>query len=271
MSAICERVPQGRDWQYFISTEASFRTGTMQLDPFKLTYSNFNHPSVTPAIYGDIYVWHKIYRRWDPSSYCVTQTGWMMRFDRPITELDGNLKPAWTINLTKSILGDLIPTRGEASFSLCHDIFVPKYTSHGTKKIIKTPLNFAKKSMSRITMSKFSVSLEQAQQWYDVIAQFAEKEKEPATRTKKRRELRGTFSTNVNFDGQATSIAVSSNGNDDDKDDDDDDDDDATDDGQSSGSSIHQIGQTFGFNANDELHQSIGDRQPGHFITHNPW
>ena len=54
MTAICDRVPQGLDWQYFISTEVSFRTGTMQLDPTKLTYANSNHPFTSPVIAGDI-------------------------------------------------------------------------------------------------------------------------------------------------------------------------------------------------------------------------
>ena len=273
--AICDRVPQGLDWQYFISTEASFRTGTMQLDPAKLTYSNSNHPLTSPVITGDIYVWNKLLRRWDPGTFCVTRTGYLMHFDRSLTELENNVKPIESYNLNASVLGDLTTVRGEASFSLVAEKYTSEGHAHGTKKLVKAPVRLVKYTMSKLTTEKFSVPMDQAQQWYDAIAAFAKKENEPVLRTKKHKTPRGFGHSQTRRPMIATPSATTvtfGNGNDDD-------DDDATEDT----SSEHHISETY--NGQDDLwggdlfevsseqearNQSIADRQPGH-ITHNPW
>ena len=237
----------------------------MQLDPFKLTYTNSSHPFTTPTISGDIYVWNKLLRRWDHRSYCVTRTGFLMRFDRPLTELDNdNLKPKDDIDLKRSVLGDLNIARGEASFTLVYEKYVPDNNSHGTKRILKFPVKMAKKTMSKLRTAKFSVPKDQGHDWYDAIAGFAQKEKESNTPRRKRKELRG----NVNkfaVGEQSKPAAVISTANDEDGDK-------VTESANSSTSSLHPSSRTYDlFDDNDEPHQrSIADRQPGH-ITHNPW
>ena len=237
MTAICDRVPQGLDWQYFISTEASFRTGTMQLDPAKLTYANFNHPFTSPVIAGDIYVWNKLLRRWDPGTFCVTRTGYLMQFDRSLTELKDNIKPISNYNLNASVLGDLAAMRGEASFSLVAEKYTFENCAHGTKKLVKAPVRLVKYTMSKLTTEKFSVPMDQAQQWYDAIAAFAKKENEPVFRTKKHKTVRGFGHTQTRRPVIATPsnpTVTFANGNDDD-------DDDATEDT----SSDHDIAETY--------------------------
>ena len=272
--AICDRVPQGLDWQYFISTEASFRTGTMQLDPAKLTYSNSNHPFTSPSIAGDIYVWNKLLRRWDPGTFCVTRTGYLMQFDRPLTELKDNIKPIENYNLNTSVLGDLTTVRGEASFSLVAEKYTSENHAHGTKKLVKAPVRLVKYTMSKLTTEKFNVPMKQAQQWYDAIAAFAKKENEPVLRTKKHKTLRefghSQIRTPVMAASSATTVTFAKL---------DDNDDDATEDT----SSDHDITETYNGQGDswdknlyevssepDTRSRSIADRQPGH-ITHNPW
>lgn len=222
-----------------------------------------------------MYIWNKFLKRWEPGSFCVTRTGWLMRFERPLTELDdGNLTPSDSINLTKSILGDLSAERGEASFSLVYDKYVFENTSHGTKRLVQTPIKLAKDALSRLRTSKFCVPIEHAQQWYDAIAAFAQKERVPALRRKKRQALREPFPPKVS---QLTALAITSNSSGKGKGkghgngDGDEDADEVTEDANSSTSSIHYITETCDmFDANDDPPQSIAARQPGH-ITHNPW
>lgn len=238
----------------------------MQLDPFKLTYTNSSHPFTTPAISGDIYIWNKLRRRWDYRSYCVTRTGFLMRFDRPLTELDNdNLKPKDDIDLKRSVLGDLNIARGEASFTLVYEKYVPDNTSHGTKRILKFPVKMAKKTMSKLRTAKFSVPEDQGHDWYDAIAVFAQKEKsEPNTERRKRKELRGNVNNKLAVGDQSKPAAVILIGNNNNEDGDN-----VTESANKSTSSLHQNSQTY--DENDEPHQrSIADRQPGH-ITDNPW
>ena len=249
----------------------------MQLDPAKLTYPNSNHPFTSPAIAGDIYVWNKLLRRWDPGTFCVTRTGYLMQFDRPLTEFKDNIKPIENYNLNTSVLGDLTTVRGEASFSLVAEKYTSEHHAHGPKKLVKAPVRLVKYTMSKLTTEKFIVPMDQAQQWYDAIAVFAKKESEPVLSTKKHKMLRRFDHSQTRrpvIAAPSTKTVTFANG-----DDDDDDDDDAIEDTFSDNNMTEPYnGQgdswsknLFEVNSEPEARaQSIADRQPGH-ITHNPW
>ena len=194
---ICDGVPKKLDWQHFTARDPTFKQGTTQVNPGKLTYTNSANPFVVPLMSGELWLWNKFFRRWESGAFCITRTGYLMRFEKSLTELKHNITPTWSLNLTTTLLGDLITVKGQASFTLFADRYSYRGYSHGARKIIKAPIRFAKNTMSQLTRVKFGVHPDQGQRWHRVIAGFSQQglpvemppEKKPKT-------LKGTFGHN---------------------------------------------------------------------------
>ena len=127
-----------------------------------------------PLMSGELYLWNKLFRRWESGTFCITRTGYLMRFDQDLTEVKQNIRPRWSLNLTTTLLGDLITVKGQASFTLFADKYSYRGYGGGAKKIIKVPIRLAKNTMAQLTRVKFGVSPEDAQKWYNLIAAFSQ-------------------------------------------------------------------------------------------------
>lgn len=174
LSATCDSVPSGLDWQHFTSRDATLKAGTAQQNPAKLTYPNSKSPYVIPLMSGELYLWNKLLRRWESGAFCITRTGYLMRFDQDLSELKQNVRPRWSLNLTTTLLGDLITVKGQASLTLFADKYSYRGYGGGAKKIIKAPIRLAKNTMAQLTRVKFGASPEDAQRWYNAISAFTQ-------------------------------------------------------------------------------------------------
>ena len=267
--AICDHVPQGLDWQHFHSTEASFKSGTVQLDASRLDYTHSDHPLISPTIWGNIDIWNKFVRRWDIGAFCVTRTGYLMQYHHPFTQFEDNIKPKMGIRLATTVLGDLVKSRGEATFTLVAHKFSFENPSHGPVKYVKAPITMAKHAMSKLTTVKFRVGSDIAQDWYDAIATFAQK-RIPTLRRSRRSVRRGhaMVTTDVSW---TTTPARTNKGHDHEEEEDDEE----SDNDESSSTSLDQAQPDDWENgifvdAEEHNYRTIADRQPSH-ITHNPW
>jgi hypothetical protein len=200
-----------------------------------------------------------------------------MQYRHPFTQFEDNIKPKMSIRLATTVLGDLVKSRGEATFTLVAHKYSFETPSHGPVKYVKAPLTMAKHAMSKLTTVKFRVGNDIAQDWYDAIARFAQK-RAPALR-RSRRSVRLVVPAPHNDATWTTTPAkTKANAHEDDDEDDEDEDedeDDDTDNGDSSSGSVDNAQPDDWENeiyvdAEEHNHQSVADRQPSH-ITHNPW
>ena len=151
--AICDCVPQELDWQHFHYTEASFKSGTMQIDAARLDYTHSDHALISPAIWGNIDIWNKFVQHWELGAFCVTRTGYLMQYRHPFTQLEDNIKPKMSIRLATTVLGDIVKSWGEATFTLVAHKYSFETPSHGPGKYVKAPLMMAKHAMSKLQIS----------------------------------------------------------------------------------------------------------------------
>ena len=125
----------------------------------------------------------------------------------------------------------------------------------------------AKHAMSKLTTVKFRVASDIAQDWYDAIAAFAQKQTPKLRRS--RRSVRRVVTVAANNPAWTTTPArTNAPGHEEE-------DDDETDNGDSSSASVDHAqpddwDNEIYVDAEEHNHQSIADRQPSH-ITHNPW
>ena len=240
----------------------------MQLDASRLDYTHSDHPLISPAIWGNIDIWNKFVRRWDLGVFCVTRTGYLMQYRHPFTQFEDNIKPKMSIKLSTTVLGDLLKSRGEATFTLSAHRYSFETPSHGPVKYVKAPLTMAKHAMSKLTTVKFRVGSDIAQDWYDAIAAYAQKQAPKLRRS--RRSVRPVVPVAANGPAWTNTPArTMAPGHDEE------DEDDETDNGDSSCPSVDhsqpdEWDNEVYVDAEEHTHQSIADRQPSH-ITHNPW
>jgi hypothetical protein len=277
---MADRVPQGLDWEFFVTTEPSVRAGTSLQDAARFNYTNSDHHLTTPVISGEIYCWNRFRQRWDPATFCVTRGGHLLRFEQPLSELEHNVKPRQSYCLQRTVLGELIPIRGDpvATFTLTYDRYTYDNYNYGVKKVLKAPVRVAKSALSKLTTVKFGIPPRTvATAWYEALATFAQKE-----RNGKSRKNRYRFAP-----VSVRSAAASVHQDDESEDEEDWNDGDEEDfDGESSietsspQASTSQAVPTENYDKYweelDKKTQSthtkgdIAGAQPGH-ITHNPW
>jgi hypothetical protein len=254
----------------------------VELDANNLTFTNSKHQYTTAAIEGELYSWHKLFKRWETSSFCVTRSGYLMRFEDTLDTIEKrNLYPNWSINLTTTVLGDLQQSHEGYTFTLLADKYIHEaHSYYGPIKLVNGPIKLAKHTMSKFRTYKFGVDADQAQEWYEIIGAFAQKQKEPLLSLRKLKPVKNVFgqkqATSAPAPGRALVIDI------DDEDDEDDDDDDGDDEVQSSAASSYsgpppdsEWEKRAALAAVEEkpvrkVAHTIADRQPGH-ITHNPW
>jgi hypothetical protein len=254
----------------------------VELDVDNLTFANSKHHYTTAAIEGELHSWNKLFKRWEESSFCVTRSGYLMRFEGTLDTIEkGNLYPNWSINLTTTVLGDLERSPGGCTFTLLADKYIHEAHSYsGPIKLVNGPIKLAKHTMSKFRTFKFGVDAEQAQEWHEIIGSFAQKRKEPLLSLRKLRPVKNVFGQkqpSARAPGRALVIDI-----DDDDDDDDDDEDDEDDEVQSSAVSSYsgppsdsEWEKRAELAAVEEkpvrkVAHTIADGQPVH-ITHNPW
>jgi len=159
------------DWQYFIATEPSLSATVLENEPNKMIFENSDHELTIPALVGELEIFNRLLRRWEPGTFCITRSGFLMRFENSLTEMaKHNVEPRWTINLATSVLGPLQKGRNEGTFALTAERYVNEGSRH---RIVKIPLTLAKHTMSKLTTVKFSVSLDEAEDWYNMICEFS--------------------------------------------------------------------------------------------------
>jgi hypothetical protein len=164
-------VEQGTDWQYFASVEPSLITVNRDSNVKDIQFENCEHDLTTPLLMGNLDVLNRISRRYEQGFFCLTKSGFLMRFEKGYEELRKyNVEPSLSLNLTRSMLGPLKRGRNSASFTLTAEKFVHQGGRHW---IIHAPLKFAIHTMSTLTKVKIKVTIEDAEAWYDHIAGFA--------------------------------------------------------------------------------------------------
>ena len=181
-----------------------------------------------------------------------------MQYRHPFTQFEDNVKPKMSIRLATTVLGDLVKSQGEATFTLVAHNYSPQTSCHGPAKHVKTPLAMAKHAISKLTTLKFRVGSDIAQGWYDAIGTFAQK------RSSARREFDSTTTTDTSW---TTTQPKTNTGHEHE----DGNDDSATDNEATSSISKHVRHDNEIFvDAEEHNHHTIADRQLA-CITHNPW
>jgi hypothetical protein len=250
----------------------------MELDPAKLSFKDSNSPYATAVISGDLFLWNKFLKRYEQGTFCVTRTGYLMRFAASLDQIQkGNLEPKWSFNLTSTVLGDLTMAATEATFTLLADKYIHEaHAWSGPIKLVNGPIKLAKHTMSKLRSVKFGVPADQAQNWYDAIAAFAQKPREPLVSLRKLQHINTAFGQRI---GGAPNRPAPGHPHDD-VDDDDDDDDEEVEIVRSSASSysggpppdsawekqLYDIAEC----SQENVRHTIADEQPSH-IVHNPW
>lgn len=161
------------DWQHFVANEPSLRTINGENDANTMKFENSDHELTIPCIVGEMEILNKFTRRYETSTFCVTHSGFLMRFEGRLEELRKfNIEPRWSVNLTRSVLGPLKKGRNTGSFALTAERFL---NEGGRYRILKAPVTLAKHTMSTLTRHKFNAPIEEVEDWYTEIAKFARK------------------------------------------------------------------------------------------------